>query len=63
MKNTNKDAQQLLIANLKKQLEQKQNKYNDILYDMAISSVVDDLVGKREYFDYSNLPYVYSPYY
>lgn len=42
-KNNNKvDAQQVLINNLKKKLEQKRDSYNDMIYRAAILQIANE---------------------
>lgn len=54
MKNKNKrdnnnttDAQQILIANLKKQLSSKRDQYQDMIYRAAILEVANDKVKDK----------------
>lgn len=60
-KNNNKvDAQQVLINNLKKKLEQKRDSYNDMIYRAAILQIANEKfpVTKNSYLDISWLPVV-----
>ena len=58
--NNNKHAQQVLINNLKNQLANKRDSYNEMIYRAAIISVADQLfpVTKNSYLDISWLPAV-----
>lgn len=64
MKNQNSnnkvDAQQVLINNLKKKLEQKRDSYNDMIYRAAILQIANEKfpVTKNSYLDISWLPVV-----
>lgn len=63
MKNQNNskvDAQQVLINNLKKKLEQKRDSYNDMIYRAAILQIANEKfpVTKNSYLDISWLPVV-----
>lgn len=58
--NNNKHAQQVLINNLKNQLAEKKDNYNEMIYRAAIMSVVNEKipVTKNSYLDISLLPAV-----
>ena len=44
MKKTNKNSQQVVIDNLKNQLNNKRNLYRDLVYNMAITKTVDQIM-------------------
>jgi hypothetical protein len=54
MKKTNKNSQQAVIDNLKNQLNNKRNLYRDMVYNMAITKTVDQIMpinNKNSVFD------------
>jgi hypothetical protein len=60
---TNKEqkAQQILINNLKKQLANKRDSYNDMIYRAAILEVAESkipVLTNNNNFNYTNLPAV-----
>lgn len=57
-KNNNDVAQQKLIDNLKKQLANKRDIYNEMIYRAAIIQVVDEKfpVSKNSYLNIDGLP-------
>ena len=58
--NNNDESQQVLINNLKKQLNQRRNKYNDMIYRAALLEIVNEKfpVSKEKYIDINYLPVV-----
>ena len=58
--NNNAESQQVLINNLKKQLNQRRNKYNDMIYRAALLEIVNEKfpVNKEKYIDINYLPTV-----
>jgi hypothetical protein len=58
--NNNDESQQVLINNLKKQLNQRRNKYNDMIYRAALLEIVNEKfpVSKEKYIDINYLPTV-----
>jgi len=58
--NNNDESQQVLINNLKKQLSQRRNKYNDMIYRAALLEIVNEKfpVSKEKYIDINYLPTV-----
>jgi len=58
--NNNDESQQVLINNLKKQLSQRRNKYNDMIYRAALLEIVNEKfpVSKEKYIDINYLPVV-----
>lgn len=58
--NNNAESQQVLINNLKKQLNQRRNKYNDMIYRAALLEIVNEKfpVNKEKYIDINYLPVV-----
>ena len=58
--NNNDESQQVLINNLKKQLSQRRNKYNDMIYRAALLEIVNEKfpVNKEKYIDINYLPVV-----
>jgi len=58
--NNNDVSQQVLINNLKKQLNQRRNKYNDMIYRAALLEIVNEKfpVSKEKYIDINYLPTV-----
>jgi hypothetical protein len=56
MSNTKKNINQV-VANLQRQLKDKRERYNDLSYVRAITTVADSLVPYKKS-EFSNLPYV-----
>jgi hypothetical protein len=58
--NNDDESQQVLINNLKKQLSQRRNKYNDMIYRAALLEIVNEKfpVSKEKYIDINYLPTV-----
>ena len=59
---TKKSSQNVVMSNLRKQLEQKREMYYDMGYKLAIQTVAEEIypVNKyKDYFDYYDLPAVF----
>lgn len=63
--NNDNKATKTLIANLKKQINDRANKLNQRMYKAAILEVAEQIspMSDKDYFDYVNLPYVGTPNY
>jgi len=56
MSNTKKNINQV-VENLQRQLKDKRDRYNDLSYVRAITTVTDNLIPNKKN-EFSNLPFV-----